>query len=57
MDKFNYNAFLELLEEHCLLTSAWTGMSFDELPEFVQEPVEACVSELRNEFQDGIENT
>lgn len=50
MSKLNYNIFLDLLEKHGLLTGAWCGLIFDELPGPTQKEIEICVAKLRVEF-------
>lgn len=50
MEQLNYNTFLDILEKHELLTGAWKGVLFDELPERMQKEVEMCVAKLRVEF-------
>jgi hypothetical protein len=46
----NYNTVLDLLEKHELLTSAWHGLLFDELPPHMQRHVEQFVARLREEI-------
>jgi hypothetical protein len=48
--QLNYNIFLDLLEKHGLLSGAWHGMLFDEMPTHIQKEVEMCVAKLRVEF-------
>ena len=47
---FNYNLFLDGLEEAGLLTGAWRGMLYDELPQPEQEMLAALVVWMRAEF-------
>ena len=50
MNEFNYDCFLGWLEQANLLTGAWSGSTFDELPEEQQKRIELCVARLRVEF-------
>lgn len=54
----NYNIFMDKLEKSGLLTSAWTGIAFNDLPDDVKKDIELLVSELRVEFkyEDGAQS-
>jgi hypothetical protein len=47
----NYNVFLDRLQKYGLLTSAWSGIEFKELPLDIQREIELCVTELRHDFE------
>ena len=38
--------FLKCLEDHNLLTSAWAGIPFEELPDDVKDDVKDCIHEI-----------
>lgn len=51
MKAVNYNDVLRLMEKYDLLTSAWTGIEFVDMPELVQHNIGLFTAEIELLFK------